>query len=169
MEETANNVLESATPSLFTTHKVFWIVGLLAVVVLSGVIVTAYLNYNEYVQSPWWSERVKAQQFDIFSWFKGKPTLHQDLELREETQETQERQERRERQESSVHPTARRETWCLIGEDLSGRYCVRVPGPDSCTHERSFLSQDQCELTPAMHLPGGVQMNQATRLDLLNP
>lgn len=46
-----------------------------------------------------------------------------------------------------------KETWCLVAEDLAGRYCIKVPGPQSCTKERSYLSLDQCTLTPAMHLP----------------
>lgn len=61
-----------------------------------------------------------------------------------------------------------RQTWCLVAEDLAGRYCVKVPGPQSCTHERSYLSEEQCTLTPGMHLPAGVNKNQNTSISLLS-
>lgn len=49
--------------------------------------------------------------------------------------------------------------WCLVAEDMSGRYCVKVPGPDSCEPGRTYDSKQTCELTPAMHLPAGIQQN----------
>jgi len=60
------------------------------------------------------------------------------------------------------------ETWCLVGEDLAGRYCVKVPGPQSCTQERSYLSQDQCTLTPAMKLPAGILKSANTSMKQLS-
>lgn len=51
-------------------------------------------------------------------------------------------------------PTA----WCLVGEDLSGRYCVRVPSVYSCDPNRTFDSRESCELTPAQALPSGIQL-----------
>lgn len=50
-----------------------------------------------------------------------------------------------------------KETWCFVGEDLSGRYCVRVPSEKSCVPERAFYSRNECELTPASHMPAGIQ------------
>ena len=42
---------------------------------------------------------------------------------------------------------------------MSGRYCVKVPGPDSCEPGRTYNSQKDCELTPAMRLPASIQQN----------
>lgn len=37
------------------------------------------------------------------------------------------------------------QTWCFVGEDLVGRWCVQVSSPNSCPSERSFSSKNQCE------------------------
>lgn len=48
------------------------------------------------------------------------------------------------------------ETWCFVGEDLTGRWCVRVPAPAACTAERTFPSRSECELVNASRLPLGI-------------
>lgn len=56
-----------------------------------------------------------------------------------------------------VLPTAQeRESWCFVGEDLSGRYCVRVPSEKSCDPDRTFLDRSACEMTAASHMPAGI-------------
>jgi hypothetical protein len=54
-------------------------------------------------------------------------------------------------------------SWCLVAEDMSGRYCVKVPGPDSCEPGRTYSSQSDCELTPAMRLPAGIQQDSGMK------
>ena len=57
------------------------------------------------------------------------------------------------------------ENWCFVGEDVTGRWCVKVPQPDACSPERLFSSRPGCELVPASPLPlglinkGGAEMN----------
>jgi hypothetical protein len=57
------------------------------------------------------------------------------------------------------------ENWCFVGEDVTGRWCVKVPQPDACSPERLFSSRPGCELEPASPLPlglvakGGAEMN----------
>jgi hypothetical protein len=57
------------------------------------------------------------------------------------------------------------ENWCFVGEDVTGRWCVKVPQPDACSPERLFSSRPGCELVPASPLPlglvakGGAAMN----------
>ena len=57
------------------------------------------------------------------------------------------------------------ENWCFVGEDVTGRWCVKVPRPDACSPERLFSSRPGCELVPASPLPlglvakGGAAMN----------
>lgn len=53
-------------------------------------------------------------------------------------------------------PHDERENWCFVGEDLSGRYCVRVPSDKECTSERLFHSRVECEMAAANHLPAGI-------------
>lgn len=48
------------------------------------------------------------------------------------------------------------ENWCFVGEDVTGRWCVKVPKPDACSPERLFSSRPGCELVPASPLPLGV-------------
>ena len=37
------------------------------------------------------------------------------------------------------------QTWCFVGEDLVGRWCVQVSAPTACPVDRSFSSKNQCE------------------------
>jgi len=43
------------------------------------------------------------------------------------------------------------QTWCFVGEDLVGRWCVQVSTPNACPSDRSYSSKNQCEQhkTPA--------------------
>jgi hypothetical protein len=68
---------------------------------------------------------------------------------------------------AAVHPDT--EAWCFVGEDLTGRYCVKVPSAKSCDAERTYRSRQDCELVPAQHLPAGIITKQgAGMLPLLS-
>ena len=47
----------------------------------------------------------------------------------------------------------RPESWCLVGENTLGRYCVRS---DSCGPLERFPSREACEYTEASAMPLGV-------------
>lgn len=49
-----------------------------------------------------------------------------------------------------------RESWCFVGEDLSGRYCVKVPSEEACDPSRTFLTESDCEIVKASHMPLGI-------------
>ena len=66
------------------------------------------------------------------------------------------KQQHKQHKQESKHPRNERENWCFVGEDLSGRYCVRVPSDKQCTSERLFHSRVDCEMAAANHLPAGV-------------
>jgi hypothetical protein len=71
--------------------------------------------------------------------------------------ERQERQEaREERREARQERAGFGENWCFVGEDVTGRWCVKVPQPDACSPERLFSSRPGCELVPASPLPLGL-------------
>ncbi len=61
---------------------------------------------------------------------------------------------------AAVHPD--KEAWCFVGEDLTGRYCVKVPSAKSCEASRTYISRQDCEMVPAQHLPAGVMTKQGT-------
>jgi len=35
--------------------------------------------------------------------------------------------------------------WCLIGEDMGGRWCVQVQDEKNCDKDRTFKSKNECE------------------------
>ena len=37
------------------------------------------------------------------------------------------------------------QTWCLVGEDMTGRWCVQVQGVKACEADRTFSSKNACE------------------------
>ena len=51
------------------------------------------------------------------------------------------------------------ETWCFVGEDNTGRWCVQVPLPSLCEPTRSYGGRSPCEMTLAQQLPIGVVTN----------
>lgn len=38
-----------------------------------------------------------------------------------------------------------KQVWCLVGEDIAGRWCIQVPGEQSCDSDRSFPNKNDCE------------------------
>jgi hypothetical protein len=54
------------------------------------------------------------------------------------------------------------ETWCFVGEDNTGRWCVQVPLPSLCEPIRSYGTRSSCEMTLAQQLPSGVNTNGGT-------
>jgi len=47
----------------------------------------------------------------------------------------------------------RNQTWCFIGEDNTGRYCVKVPRADLCEPIRTFGQRESCELLEGSQMP----------------
>jgi len=37
------------------------------------------------------------------------------------------------------------QTWCLVGEDMTGRWCVQVQSVKACDADRTFSSKNACE------------------------
>lgn len=56
------------------------------------------------------------------------------------------------------------ETWCFVGEDMTGRWCVRVPHRKACDAERSYTSKSECQLTAASRMPLGVNLDGGARV-----
>ncbi len=58
--------------------------------------------------------------------------------------------------ETENEPIHSTQSWCFVGEDLSGRYCVKVPSDASCTSDRLFKSREECEMVNGSHMPAGI-------------
>jgi hypothetical protein len=82
---------------------------------------------------------------------------HYGLHRRWDRHEMNEHREHREHRDEEDR--FKKEVWCFVGEDLTGRACVKVPSPASCDAERSYGSRPDCELQTANHLPSGVITN----------
>ena len=37
------------------------------------------------------------------------------------------------------------QTWCLVGEDMTGRWCVQVTGAKACDPDRTYPTKNACE------------------------
>lgn len=37
------------------------------------------------------------------------------------------------------------QTWCLVGEDMTGRWCLQVQSVKACEPDRTFSSKNACE------------------------
>jgi len=148
----------------YTWLKVVGLVALVVVVALGYVYVT-------YKDSPWFAERATAGWLTM-DWFRSEPKfgLSQTGALKEmapaptvlppaaaPTVSISERT-------NKIVDAKKPETWCFVGEDLVGRWCVAVPKPDLCPRERSFGSRSDCELTPANHMPAGLVQNNGTSM-----
>ncbi len=163
-----NNVVQSVR-SIGEGHSWFYVFGIVALVVIAAV----GFVYVSYKDSPWFAERAAAGWF-TWDWLRAEPkfgltgagmlkeTAPAPPVLPPSAPVTTSISERT----GAVHKK-KPETWCFVGEDLVGRWCVAVPKPDLCPRERSFTSRSDCELTPANHMPAGlIQNNGASMLPL---
>jgi hypothetical protein len=50
--------------------------------------------------------------------------------------------------------------WCYVGEDLTGRFCVKVPEAELCPKARAFQTRSECEMVQASPLPLTVQQDR---------
>ena len=158
MEETLTNIASpnsvlsalpalSALPSLGgSLWKYLAGFGIVIIVVIGVIGLIVYLYFQQLVH---YLRRISGGH--RADWMR-----HESHEEREEREEHESHRKHKERVKAS--------TWCFVGEDLLGRYCVKVPGPHACTPDRSYSSDSDCRLIPAQHLPAGTVMNNATRM-----
>ena len=140
------------------------IIGIASVAVLIGV----FLAYNAWSGSPWFGDRFLAD-FHVWDWL---PALNTQVAL-SDTGSLQ--QVITPSATPAAPPTVSTDTrgaripehWCFVGEDLAGRWCVKVPSAAACTAERYFESRSACELTAASPLPLGIQKDGGARADPL--
>jgi len=151
----------------FTGYQTF---GIFAIVVLITIGIGSFVyNYDLY-SSPWWSDRIYTESgwtdmFDSFktgwfgAWQSAIPfSLAQSPVLDVVSN----------RDQGNKGGQKQRESWCFVGEDLTGRYCVKVPSPKSCTRDRLYYSRLDCELHLTNALPAGVITDNGVKYDLLS-
>lgn len=47
--------------------------------------------------------------------------------------------------ESNKAEASFEQTWCLVGEDEQGRWCIQVKSKESCDTERTYDTKNSCE------------------------
>lgn len=87
---------------------------------------------------------------NLYFWLK----LH--MEKKEHVELTEEKEHILHKETNYIKPVHIPSSWCFIGEDLSGRYCVRVPSEESCDPDRTFRTHSDCALINATHMPAGI-------------
>lgn len=159
------------TNTLFTAPDVvapvssFTLLGVVIVLVVVGV--GAYFAYHYYQlhESPWWDQRAKANSF-IWDWidkFRDSPSLGIMGNLNDVPSPVQFSAQPpppvvavEPPVPNIPSPSPPPVAWCFVGEDLTGRYCVKVPSAASCDRTRVFNSQQDCELQMGNAMPAGV-------------
>jgi len=46
---------------------------------------------------------------------------------------------------SNISNASAEQTWCLVGEDTTGRWCIQVPSKKACDSDRTFTTKNACE------------------------
>jgi hypothetical protein len=123
--------------------------GLSAYVIVAGIVLLAALvavviQYYMWSASPWYADRALAA-FNVWDWLpSNKPAA----------------------MPAAPATTATRDmaNWCFVGEDLTGRWCVRVPDERACDADRLFASRADCELVQGNALPAGIVQNNGVNM-----
>jgi hypothetical protein len=147
----ANAVLNAANnaPKLSGAQSYIVLAGFALLLMLFGII----LYYRKWLASPWWEERFGAGSH-VLDWLnslrmKAGITTYGGVQTVTPAEPI-----------PGLPPAPRptqpaQESWCFVGEDLMGRFCVKVPSRGACTPERHYSSRAECELVQAMQLPAG--------------
>jgi len=136
------------------------LVGVIVVVLLCVGAAVAFNSYKLH-ESPWWSDRAKANNalWDWLDTLRSSPSFGQYGSLREVPSGLQLSAPVPvipPPVEQIASPSPPPVAWCFVGEDLTGRYCVKVPSAESCDRTRVFNSQQDCELNNGNAMPAGV-------------
>lgn len=71
--------------------------------------------------------------------------------------------------EPAANTVPQGKTWCFVGEDVQGRWCIQVPSAHACDANRSFASEEDCKLVPASPMPLGIATRGDSILQPLGP
>jgi hypothetical protein len=141
-------------------YSVYQIIG----VVIVFTILAAVLSYSKNVFT-----------FDVWGWFKSNILIHipyfntDPLIIKGESAMVQAREDLGMKSTPLTYPDAESvkkandgndivasapepppvasasQTWCLVGEDMTGRWCVQVQTEKSCDKDRTYTSKNECE------------------------
>jgi hypothetical protein len=155
---------------------------LLVALIAIGIAVYSHYSSSSSADSPWWSDRSQNGGGELFrmsgsatkeapalvppSWAPAATPSPVDTSDSSQTPSAEILSKAKER--AARDDIKKPESWCLVGEDLEGRWCVKVPSRDSCDANRVFGSRSECELNPANALPSGVVNKSGTGMTPLS-
>ena len=153
MENTASNIMLDVVPQ-GSSYRLYVIVG----VVLAVLVGTAIFFQWKESTSPAWSSSNHGWSLNydaIRNWWSAKPVSELGVAppVALAPMAVPGAASAVSKLVSAKH---QKESWCFVGEDLTGRYCVKVPSEKSCDTDRLFGTRKDCELTPANHMATGI-------------
>jgi hypothetical protein len=168
----SSDILLAATSPPSPTWSLGSILSVVAVLVGITIVcfgVATFFQYYKWHTSPWYSDRYYASSH-IWDWlnsFMIQPRIAelggiQEVDIPLEAPRAPATESTSERNPGPV-----KESWCFVGADLTGRYCVKVPSDSACESDRLFSSRSDCELQRVNAMPAGVA-NQDGTISALN-
>lgn len=158
MENVANNKLMNVVPQ--ETSYIWFVIVAIILVVLAAI--SVFVLQWKQRSSPWWSDQYWWHEKQpwywpltyntIGSWWSGAPMGEVQYAAPGANTGVVAKASTPERSLK----THKKESWCFVGEDLTGRFCVQVPSEKSCDTDRLFGTRKDCELTPANHMATGI-------------
>jgi len=161
-----NNLLSNSEPT--QNLNMYYIYGGIAALLIVLVAVGSFLTYSHWHASPWYSDRAAAYQNMWTWWNPPSSALHTSGSLQQVSTEILQPAAPATSSTSERHPEGPSESWCFVGEDLTGRYCLKVPSDVSCDAERLFRTRRDCELLPANKLTAGIVTRNGTDMKPLS-
>ncbi len=121
------------------------------VIIITGV---AVWNWYRWSSSPWWADRATATThfWNLFGTSENTALDPSKLSALSDISSSLGRDDLVEEARKRIE-----ETWCFVGEDSSGRWCVQVPSTHACDPPRTFSSRSDCTYTEASPMPLGIQ------------
>jgi len=149
-----NNVFNA--PQESTQINMAFVYGGIALLVVVLIALGTHVTWHVWSGSPWYYDQAYAVK-NMWNWWN--PPHHNITPsgaLQEVTESVVQPAAPVTQSTSERNPAGPPESWCFIGEDLTGRYCLKVPSDTSCDTERLFRSRRDCELIPANHMTAGI-------------
>jgi hypothetical protein len=145
MNEPVMNVVVNTAVAANGVSGLPWLqIGIVFVALVSGLVFFFLTQSNLNL-----SRIIDIQEYLFGS--RGDPTAAAILSLQDTTSPLAQL-----KTQTNTLPTKPGETWCFLGEDNTGRWCVKVPLPSLCEPSRSYGGRDPCEMTLAQQLPLGL-------------
>jgi len=140
----------------------------IAIIAIVLVAIGCFLTWRQWNASPWFSDRAAAEH-NLWAWWNNPSVaMNSSGSIQQVTPTILQPVAPVTKSTSERNPNGPPESWCFVGEDLTGRYCIKVPSDTNCDAERTFRTRRDCELVPANKLTAGIVKNGGKDIQLLS-